>query len=58
LIIPFGVHRFLMGYTSIGIAQVILTAFCGIGFIWSWIDGFLILTSKLKMSDGQDLLES
>ncbi len=59
LIVPFGVHRFLMGYTTIGIIQVlVVTVTCGAGCIWPFIEGFLILAGSLKMSDGQDLLES
>lgn len=40
-----GVHRFLLGYTGIGIAQIAVTiCTCGIGAIWGLIEGILILT--------------
>lgn len=59
LIIPFGIHRFMMGYTTIGILQIaVVTITCGMGCIWPFIEGFLILTGSLKMADGQDLLDS
>ena len=59
LLIPIGIHRFLMGYTTIGIIQIIVTFItCGAGCIWPFIEGFLVLAGNLKMSDGQDLLDS
>ena len=40
----FGVHRFYLGYTTIGIIQIIVTIFtCGIGAIWGLIEGIMIL---------------
>lgn len=56
LFMPFGIHRFLMGYSGLGVAQLCLALFLGIGVFWSWIDGILILTGSLKMADGQDLV--
>ena len=53
---PMGIHRFIMGYTGIGVAQLVLS-FCGIGIIWSWIDGIMIATGSLKMPAGRDLAE-
>lgn len=45
----FGVGRFYLGYTGIGIAQLLLTFFTfGIGSIWGLIDGILILTGSVS----------
>lgn len=44
-IIPgLGIGRFYAGYTGIGIAQLLLTLFFGVGSIWCLVDGILILT--------------
>jgi len=43
----FGVHRFYLGYTGIGIAQIAVTIVtCGIGAIWGFVEGILILTDS------------
>jgi TM2 domain-containing membrane protein YozV len=40
----FGVHRFYLGYTSIGIIQIVVTIVtCGIGGLWGVVEGILIL---------------
>ncbi|MGV1037571.1 MAG: NINE protein [Candidatus Nanopelagicales bacterium] len=40
----FGVHRFYLGYTTIGIVQILVTVVtCGIGAIWGLIEGIMIL---------------
>ena len=54
-LLPFGIHRFIMGYQTEGIIQLILGFGC-IGWIWCWIDGIMILTGSLKMKDGTPLL--
>lgn len=42
-----GVHRFYLGYTGIGIAQIAVTIVTfGVGAIWGFIEGILYLTSK------------
>ena len=44
IFLPFGIGRFYMGQTGTGVAQLLVTIFtCGIGSIWSFIDGILIL---------------
>ena len=46
LVVPLGIGRFYMGDTSIGIAQLLVTVLtCGIGAIWPFIDGILILVN-------------
>ncbi|MEP9413159.1 TM2 domain-containing protein [Gordonia sp. VNQ95] len=44
----FGVGRFYLGYTGIGIAQIAVTWLtCGFGAIWPLIDGILMLVGKV-----------
>jgi TM2 domain-containing membrane protein YozV/RNA polymerase subunit RPABC4/transcription elongation factor Spt4 len=45
----FGVHRFYLGYIGIGIVQIIVT-FCtfGLGFLWGFIEGILILVGTFN----------
>jgi TM2 domain-containing membrane protein YozV len=43
----FGVHRFYLGYTKIGVIQLIVTIFtCGIGSIWGFVEGILYLVGS------------
>jgi TM2 domain-containing membrane protein YozV len=52
----FGVGRFYLGYTTIGIAQVAATWLTlGIGAIWPFIDGILILLGKVPDAQGRTL---
>jgi len=46
----FGIHRFYLGYTAIGIIQIIVT-FCTFGFgaIWGFVEGILILVDKIRV---------
>jgi hypothetical protein len=54
----FGVGRFYLGYTGIGIAQIAVTWLtCGIGAIWPLIDAIMILTEKVPDSLGRTLRE-
>jgi hypothetical protein len=40
----FGVHRFYLGYTSIGVLQILVTiSTLGIGALWGIIEGILTL---------------
>jgi TM2 domain-containing membrane protein YozV len=45
----FGVHRFYLGYTGIGLAQLIVNVVtCGtVGSIWGFIEGILILVGAI-----------
>ncbi len=43
-----GLGRIYLGYTPVGVLQMI-TALCGIGFFWSWIDGVIILCGGVRM---------
>lgn len=53
----FGVGRFYLGYTSIGVAQLLVTILtCGLGAIWPFIDGILILSGQVATdADGNTL---
>ncbi len=46
-----GIHRFYLGYTAIGIVQLLTLGGCG---IWSLIDLIRIATGDLKPKDGSD----
>jgi TM2 domain-containing membrane protein YozV len=62
-----GVHRFYLGYTLIGICQILVTVVggiitCGIGWIaggiWGLVEGILILTGTInKDAQGRPLRE-
>ena len=42
-----GIHRFYLGYVGIGIVQIVVTIVTfGIGSIWGFIEGILILTGS------------
>lgn len=47
LLIP-GVGRMYLGYAAYGVLQLIF-AFCGVGYLWSIIDGIVILTGGVKL---------
>ena len=50
----FGVHRFYLGYTGIGVAQILVTCFtCGIGSLWGLIEGILILVGSTITTDSE-----
>ena len=44
-----GVHRFYLGYVGIGILQIIVTVCTlGIGGLWGFIEGIIILTGGIQ----------
>ncbi|GAB2555979.1 TM2 domain-containing protein [Nocardia heshunensis] len=47
-----GLGRFYMGYTTIGVLQLVTCGGCG---IWALIDGILILTGKVPDPQGRPL---
>ncbi|WP_067655499.1 TM2 domain-containing protein [Nocardia harenae] len=52
----FGVGRFYLGYTTIGVLQVVVSVVtCGIGAVWPLIDGILILMGKVPDPQGRPL---
>jgi TM2 domain-containing membrane protein YozV len=47
-----GVHRFYLGHVAIGVAQIVVTfVTCGIGSIWGFIEGIVILAGGLVDRD-------
>ncbi len=48
-----GIHRFYLGYTLIGIIQLLTIGGCG---IWALIDLILIAIGNLNDKDGQPLV--
>jgi len=56
LLLP-GVGRIYLGYASYGVLQLVF-ALCGVGFIWSFIDGIVILSGGVKLDGyGRQLAE-
>jgi hypothetical protein len=46
-VIP-GVGRMYLGYWAHGVLQLVFSM-CAVGFIWSWIDGLIILGGGVKL---------
>ena len=45
-----GVHNFYLGFTGKAIIQIIVTVFtCGIGSLWGFIEGIMILCDKINV---------
>ncbi|MBQ8078355.1 MAG: TM2 domain-containing protein [Oscillospiraceae bacterium] len=48
----FGIHRFYLGYTKMGIIQIIVTLVtCGAGSLWAFVEGILILCGTYITTD-------
>ncbi|MBR1899138.1 MAG: TM2 domain-containing protein [Oscillospiraceae bacterium] len=48
----FGVHRFYLGYTKMGVIQIIVTLVtCGAGSLWGFVEGILILCGTYITTD-------
>ena len=44
---PLGVHRFYLGYTGIGVLQIVLSlCTMGIAGVWGFVEGILLLVSR------------
>ena len=52
-----GIGRIYLGYTGLGIAQLVVgLVTCGIGaFVWGIVDAILILTDKVRDPEGRPL---
>jgi TM2 domain-containing membrane protein YozV len=56
VLLPLGIGRFYIGDTGIGIAQLLVTIFtCGIGALWPFIDGIIMLVTDSKDAQGRIL---
>ncbi len=49
-----GVHRFMMGYTGLGVLYLLTGGVCGIMVL---VDLIRLFMGTLKMADGRDLIE-
>jgi len=49
-----GVHRFYLGYTGIGLIQLLLSC-TGISAIWGFVEGIIILTGGMQDAEGREL---
>ena len=60
VVVPLGIGRLYMGHTGLGVAQLLVTIFtCGIGAIWPFIDGILILVNDdVTDAEGRPLRSS
>ena len=50
-----GIHRFYLGYTVIGVIQLLTIGGCG---IWALVDLVLIAIGSLNDKDGQPLVQA
>jgi hypothetical protein len=56
IIIPLGIGRMYMGQTGLGVAQLLVTIFtCGLGSLWPFIDGIMILAGNPKDALGRPM---
>lgn len=54
----FGAHRFYLGYTAIGVIQLVVSLVtCGVGSIWGLIEGILCLTGSMTDAEGRPLTD-
>ena len=56
VLVPFGIGRMYMGHVGIGVAQLLVTLFtCGIGSLWPFIDGIVILAGNPRDALGRPM---
>jgi TM2 domain-containing membrane protein YozV len=56
ILIPLGIGRMYMGHTGVGVAQLLVTIFtCGIGSVWPFIDGIVILAGNPRDANGRPM---
>jgi TM2 domain-containing membrane protein YozV len=56
ILIPVGIGRFYIGDTGKGVAQLLVTIFtCGIGALWPFIDGIIMLVGDPNDAQGRPL---
>ncbi|MEI6287544.1 MAG: TM2 domain-containing protein [Bacillota bacterium] len=54
-----GIHRFYLGYTMIGVIQIVVSFLTGgIGALWGFVEGILILTGSMNTDAEGRLLEN
>jgi TM2 domain-containing membrane protein YozV len=48
----FGVHRFYLGYTKLGVIQLVVSILtCGFGGLWGLVEGILIVAGSTITTD-------
>lgn len=56
ILVPLGIGRMYMGHTGLGVAQLLVTIFtCGLGSLWPFIDGIIILAGSPRDSQGRPM---
>ncbi|MBM9465028.1 TM2 domain-containing protein [Aeromicrobium sp. YIM 150415] len=56
ILVPLGIGRMYMGDVSLGVIQLVVTLVtCGIGALWPFIDGILILVGRPTDEYGRPL---
>lgn len=56
ILVPLGIGRMYMGHTGLGVGQLLVTIFtCGLGALWPFIDGILILVGTPRDSLGRPM---
>jgi TM2 domain-containing membrane protein YozV len=56
VLLPLGIGRMYMGQTGLGVAQLLVTLLtCGVGAVWPFIDGILILVGDKTDAEGRIL---
>ncbi len=56
ILIPLGIGRFYIGDTKMGVWQIVVTVLtCGIGALWPFIDGIIILATDSVDAEGRPL---
>ena len=56
ILVPLGIGRFYMGQTGLGVAQLLVTIFtCGLGALWPFIDGIIILAGNPRDAHGRPM---
>jgi TM2 domain-containing membrane protein YozV len=59
ILIPLGIGRFYIGDTRTGVWQLVVTVLtCGIGALWPFIDGIIILATDSVDAQGRPLRTS
>ena len=59
ILIPLGIGRFYIGDTKTGVWQLVVTLVtCGIGALWPFIDGIIILATDSTDAQGRPLRAS
>lgn len=56
IVIPLGIGRMYAGHVGIGVAQLLVTLVtCGVGAIWPFIDGIIMLVGDSRDGNGRPL---